>query len=61
MKNPTTGARKTTRQKRFKENPIQFQIRLEPVLYERIRARAMKNRNSLCLEIHQLIEKGLED
>jgi hypothetical protein len=60
MTKRTTGARKTTRQKNFEEEPIPFRVRLEPKLYERFWASAMKNRNSLCLEIRLLLEKALE-
>lgn len=37
-----TGARKTSRQKIFKGEPVPFRCRLEPQLYEKLRARAIK-------------------
>ncbi len=60
MKKRTTGARRTSRQKIFEEEPVPFRCRLEPRLYDRLRARATKNRNSLSLELHLLLEKVLE-
>ena len=60
MAKRTNGARKTTRQKTFEEEPIPFRVRLEPKLYERLRANALKNRNSISFEIHLLLEKALE-
>jgi hypothetical protein len=58
---PSVSTRKTTHQKHFNEEPIAFRFRIEPALDERIRLNAVKNRNSLCLEIHLLIEKNLEE
>ena len=60
MAKRTTGARKTTRQKTFEEEPIPYRVRLEPKLYERLRASALKNRNSISFEIHLLLENALE-
>lgn len=60
MTKRTTSEIKTTRQKSFEEEPIPFRVRLEPKLYERLRANAIKNRNSISFEIHQLLEKALE-
>ena len=47
LTNPTTGTRKTTRQKRIEEDPIVFRFRLEPALYERIRVSVVQNQNPL--------------
>ncbi len=60
MTKGTESTRKTTRQKSFEEEPIPFRVRLEPKLYERLRANALKNRNSISFEIHLLLEKALE-
>ena len=60
MTKRTNSEIKTTRQKSFEEEPIPFRVRLEPKLYERLRANAIKNRNSISFEIHQLLEKALE-
>lgn len=60
MTKGTSGPRKTTRQKTFEEEPIPYRVRLEPKLYERLRANALKNRNSISFEIHLLLEKALE-
>ena len=60
MAKRTTGARKTTHQKTFEEEPIPYRVRLEPKLYERLRANALKNRNSISFKIHLLLEKALE-
>ena len=61
MTKETTSARKTTRQKTFEEEPIPYRVRLEPKLYERLRANALKNRNSISFEIHLLLEKALDN
>ena len=60
MTKGTDSTRKTTRQKSFEEEPVPFRVRLEPKLYERLRANALKNRNSISFGIHLLLEKALE-